>query len=72
MKLSDNKEFTYSELRDAASTGGSTSNYITGMMNIGLITKTDRKRDGGSVIYSINDPKIKYAIEHEIDILHNS
>lgn len=72
LKLKDNREFTYAELRDAANTGGSTSNYITGMMNIGLVTKTDKKREGGAVIYLINDPKIIYAIEHEIDIIHNS
>lgn len=64
-------EFTNAELRDAASTGGSTTNYITGMMSIGLVKKTDRKRAGGSVIYRINDPKISYAISHGIDIQRN-
>ena len=44
--------------QEAASTGGSTTNYITGMMNIGLVKKTDRKRVGGAVIYQINDPKV--------------
>lgn len=64
-------EFTNAELRDAASTGGSTTNYITGMMSIGLVKKTDRKRTGGAVIYRISDPKVLYAIFHEIDIQHN-
>ena len=50
-----------------ANTGGSTTNYITGMMNIGAIEKTPNKRDG-SVLYSIKDPKIIYAIENSIDI----
>ena len=71
LKLPKVNEFTNSELREAASTGGSTTNYITGMMNIGLVKKTDRKRPGGAVIYQINDPKVSYAIFHEIDIQHN-
>lgn len=71
LKLPKVNEFTNGELRDAASTGGSTTNYITGMMNIGLVKKTDRKKSGGAVIYQINDPKVSYAIFHEIDIQHN-
>lgn len=71
LRLPKVNEFTNGELRDAASTGGSTTNYITGMMNIGLVNKTDRKRPGGAVIYQINDPKVSYAIFHEIDIQHN-
>ena len=71
LKLPKVTEFTNGELRDAASTGGSTTNYITGMMNIGLVKKTDRKRVGGAVIYQINDPKVSYAIFHEIDIQHS-
>ena len=71
LKLPKVNEFTNGELRDAASTGGSTTNYITGMMNIGLVKKTDKKRAGGAVIYQISDPKVSYAIFHEIDIQHN-
>ena len=61
-------EFTNSELKTAASTGGSTTNYITGMQNIGLVDKTSKKRSGGAVIYKILDPKVKYAIANDIDI----
>ncbi|MBU3098954.1 MULTISPECIES: P-loop ATPase, Sll1717 family [Clostridium] len=71
LKLDDTDEFTNEELRQAASTGGSTTNYISGMMNIGLIKKTDNKRAGGAVIYKIKDPKVTYAILNNIDINHN-
>lgn len=43
LKLKGTTEFTNDELRQAASTGGSTSNYITGMMNIGLVKKIGKK-----------------------------
>lgn len=71
LKLRNTNEFTHDELRDQASTGGSTTNYITGMMNIGLVKKTGRKRPGGSVIYQISDPKVTYAIMHDIEISDN-
>lgn len=71
LKLNNTDEFTNDELRNAASTGGSTTNYITGMMNIGLVKKTDRKRPGGAVIYQISDPKVSYAIFRKIEIHHN-
>lgn len=63
----DNSDFTHGELEAMANTGGSTTNYITGMMNIGVVEKTPNKREG-SVLYSIKDPKIIYAIENDIDI----
>lgn len=69
LKLKGTTEFTNEELRQSASTGGSTSNYITGMMNIGLVRKTGKKRHGGAVIYQVSDPKVVYAIMNEIDIL---
>lgn len=69
--LNNTDEFTNDELRSCANTGGSTTNYITGMMNIGLVKKTDLKRAGGSVIYKIIDPKITYAIYHHIEIAHS-
>ena len=69
LKLKGTIEFTNEELRQSASTGGSTSNYITGMMNIGLVKKTGKKRHGGAVIYQVSDPKVIYAIMNEIDIL---
>lgn len=68
LKLDHTDEFTNNELRNQANTGGSTSNYITGMLGIGLVTKTDKKRDGGAVIYKINDPKVSYAIFHDLEI----
>jgi len=70
LKLNNDTEFTNDELRIAANTGGSTTNYITGMLNIGLISKTEKKRDGGSVIYEIIDPKVKYAIKNKLEITH--
>lgn len=70
LKLNNTIEFTNNELREVASTGGSTTNYITGMMKIGLIKKTDKKRPGGAVIYRVNDPKVIYAISNKIEILH--
>ncbi|HBF66360.1 MAG TPA: hypothetical protein DDW34_12275 [Clostridium sp.] len=39
LKLNGTDEFTEFELREAASTGGSTHNYITSMVNIGLVKK---------------------------------
>lgn len=70
LTLNNTIEFTNEELRISASTGGSTTNYITGMMNIGLVSKTDLKRPGGSIIYKINDPKVQYAIYNKIEIQH--
>lgn len=63
-------EFTNAELREAATTGGAVTNHITNMQTIGLVEKTDQKRSGGSVIYRILDPKVRYAIDNEIDIVH--
>lgn len=68
LKLKQTDEFTNAELRAYADSGGSTTNYITGMMNIGLVKKTDAKRAGGSVIYKVRDPKISFAIYNQIDI----
>ena len=68
--LKGTEEFTSDELRNAATTGGSVTNYITSMQTIGLVEKTDRKRPGGAVIYKILDPKVIYAIYNEIEIIH--
>lgn|GEM_PF-743717 len=70
LKLKDTDEFTEQELREAASTGGSTGNYITGMVNMGLVKKTNEKRAGGAVIYKVHDPKISFAISEKLDITH--
>lgn len=68
--LKKTDEFTNEELREAATAGGSITNYITSMQTIGLVEKTDRKRPGGAVIYKIIDPKVRYAIYNEIEISH--
>jgi len=70
LQLNNMDEFTQDQLRTAASTGGSTTNYITGMMAIGLVTKTDIKRPGGAVVYKVHDPKVSYAIFNKIAIDH--
>lgn len=70
LKLKDTDEFTAQELRESASTGGSTGNYITGMVNMGLVKKTNGKRAGGAVIYKVHDPKISFAISEKLDITH--
>ncbi len=70
LKLSGTDEFTESDLRKAASTGGSTPNYIASMVNIGLVKKTDKKGNRGAVVYKVNDPKISFAILEKIDISH--
>ncbi len=68
LKLNGTDQFTSEELRNVASTGGSTQNYITSMMNIGLVNKTGEKRPGGAVIYEISDPKVTYAIHEKVGI----
>lgn len=68
LSLDDTDEFTNEELKKCANTGGSTTNYITQMMTIGLVSKTSKKRSGGAVIYRINDPKVVYAIMNNIEI----
>ena len=61
-------DFTHGELREFANTGGSTTNYISGMTSIGLVQKTDIKREGGAVVYKIIDPKVNFAIENKLSI----
>lgn len=63
----DGITFTKNKLNDAAGTGGSTQNYVTGMERIGLIQKIDEKINGG-VVYKIKDPKVQYAIQNNITI----
>lgn len=65
MKLNQ-KEFTKNELSSKAGTGGSTQNYVIGMENIGLIQNIDKKF--GNAVYRIQDPKIIYAMENQLDI----
>ncbi len=70
LHLNNTNEFTNDELREAASTGGSTTNYISGMMSLGLVNKTDKKRVRGAVIYKVHDPKVSFAIYNKVDISH--
>ena len=68
--LKGKEEFTVTELREASTSGGSIQNHITNMQKIGLVEKTDKKRAGGSVIYRIIDPKVRYVNKHGIEISH--
>lgn len=67
MKL-DSDRFTKNKLSEMAGTGGSTTNYVVAMENMGLIEKTGDKSTQGGVIYMIKDPKIRYAQEKRIEI----
>lgn len=66
LKLTDEK-FTKNQLNELAQTGSSTTNYVVGMENIGLIVKTSEKLNGG-VIYQIKDSKVVYAMRSGLDI----
>jgi len=67
LKLSS-EVFTKNQLNDATNIGGGTiSNYVVGMENIGLIINTKEKAHGG-VLYRINDPKVVYAIKNHLEI----
>lgn len=67
LKLSS-EFFTKNQLNEATNIGGGTiSNYVVGMENIGLIINTKEKAHGG-VLYQINDPKVVYAIKNHLDI----
>ncbi|MCL5123070.1 MAG: helix-turn-helix domain-containing protein [Deltaproteobacteria bacterium] len=66
LKLSTT-EFTRNHFKDVTGiSGGSASNYVDQMQRMGLIINSDR--DGRNVVYSIVDPKIKYAIQNNISI----
>lgn len=67
MKL-DSDRFTKNKLNDMAKTGGSTSNYVVAMENMGLIKKTGEKSKEGGVIYIIRDPKVRYAQANDVEI----
>lgn len=64
----ETSEFTKDRLSTMAGTGGSTNNYVTAMENMGLIKNTYTKSAAGGVIYFIKDPKVRYAIQHNINI----
>ena len=59
-------EFTSNQLNEVGA-GSSANNYIGGMQAIGLIQRTDKKKNNG-VIYKICDPKIVYAMKKGIKI----
>lgn len=61
-------EFTKNQFKTQAGTGGSTTNYIISMENMGLIKKTPNKGQNGAVIYTVKDPKVRYAIQYGIEI----
>lgn len=64
----DDIEFTKDKLNVMAGTGGSTNNYVVAMENMGLIRRSSKKAQGGSVIYSVKDPKVIYAMKNSIEI----
>ena len=64
-------EFTANQLNTEAGAGSSAQNYISGMQSIGLVNRTELKRNAG-VVYEIADPKVVYALLHEIRISQNS
>lgn len=66
LKLPEER-FTKNQLNELAGTGNSTSNYVVGMENIGLVINTKEKLHGG-ILYCINDPKVVYAIKNGLDI----
>lgn len=64
----DDPRFTKDKLNTVARTGGSTSNYVVSMENMGLIRNTNDKAQGGAVVYEIVDPKVRYAMANGIAI----
>lgn len=62
----DSSTFSKNKLDEMAGTGGSTSNYVVGMENIGLLKKDEQK--SGVVYYKITDAKVIFAQKYGIDI----
>jgi len=60
--------FTTNSLNSAAGTGGSTANYIVGMEGIGLVRRCEEKGPNGATLYEIRDPKVRFAVENQIEI----
>lgn len=61
------ERFTKNQLKEFANTGSSTNNYVVQMEAIGLVENTHEKQNKG-VVYRISDPKVVYAMKHQIDI----
>ncbi|WP_295553128.1 P-loop ATPase, Sll1717 family [uncultured Stenotrophomonas sp.] len=64
----DSVEFTTNSLSAAAGTGSSTPNYIVGMEGMGLVRRCEDKGPNGSTLYEIRDPKVRFAVENNIEI----
>lgn len=64
----DDVRFTKDKLNTLAGTGSSTSNYVVAMENMGLISRTAEKAQGGAVVYEIRDPKVRYAMRTGMSI----
>lgn len=64
----DSTRFTKDKLNTMAGTGGSTNNYVVAMENMGLVRNTNEKGHSGAVLYEIVDPKVRYAMQHNITI----
>lgn len=64
----DAPEFTTDKLNTMAGTGSSSAKYVVGMERMGLVAKSKTKGRGGSVIYKILDPKVRYAMLNSISI----
>lgn len=65
----DATRFTKDKLNTLAGTGGSTSNYVVAMENMGLIRNTQEKAQGGAVLYEIADPKVRYAMQNGLQLV---
>lgn len=64
----DSHQFTKDKLNTMAGTGSSTNNYVVAMENMGLIRSSNEKAQGGAVVYEVVDPKVQYAMQHNIPI----
>ena len=60
-------EFTRNQLTERSGvSGASVNNYVSAMENMGLISS--KGQTGGNVNYVIRDPKIRFALEHHLDV----
>lgn len=60
-------KFTRNQLSTKSGvSGGSANNYVSGMEKIGLISSIGQ--ENGSIMYEVQDPKVIFAIENDIDI----
>ncbi|MZP30091.1 hypothetical protein GTO91_10270 [Heliobacterium undosum] len=65
------KEFTRNAFKEATGvSGGSVSNYVSQMQKMGLIVNIDR--EGTSLVYEVNDPKVTYAIDNGYSIIRSN